>query len=165
MVEAVLSLSFFGIVLGVSFMLCHVGWDSWLTNSARVNMAENLRRVESWMKIDLNQSGAVTLTDVPADGTWYHTITFKRADSIVDGAIVWGDTMSYALGGSDGHRLIRTKGSVSNPVSQNIVGFDVRREVASPNIVQVHVTTREKTGRSADEAYEGSLDFIILMHN
>ena len=165
MVEAALSLVFFGLVLGVSFVLCRVGWDSWSTNSARVIMVENLRKVQAWMAIDLSQAGAVTISDVPADGTWYHAISFQRASTVTNGAIVWGEVMSYALGGSHGDQLVRTSSGGANPVAVNIVSFDLRRQTATPNIIEAHVSTHQKTGRSADEDLTKSLDFMILMRN
>ncbi len=165
MVEAVLALSFFGIVLGVAFMLCRVGWDSWSTNSARVLMTENLRKVQSWMEVDISQAGVSTFTDVPADGTWYHAVSFQKATGIVDDAIVWGSVMSYSLGGDGGKSLIRTSDAGSNPVSFNISAFDVRRQAAAPDLLEVHAATRQRTGRPAEEELTSTLDFTILIRN
>lgn len=165
LVEAILSLSFFALILGVSFLLCRAGWDSWAMNSAHVIIAERTRNVHGFLSNDLSQSGFLTVENVPVDGNWYHNITFKRATTVTNGAIAWGEAINYALGGPDGEQLLRTLGSASNPVADHVTAFDVRRQVITPNLVEVHITVKQRTGRPGNDELVSSLDFQVLMRN
>ena len=80
-----------------------------LSPRGRISSRNELRKAMDWMIEDLRQSGtAGTVMNVPADGTWYGSVTFRTPVGVSGNDIVWSSgTIQYVLGGGDSHTLQR----------------------------------------------------------
>ena len=96
------------------------------------------------MAKDLRQAGtsAYSITNVPADGTWYSTITFRPAAGVLGGVIVWStDTIQYVVAGGE---LRRVKGTETRVIARNITSLQIRRQNTTADTVEVTLQGTKK---------------------
>jgi len=144
--------------LAVCYTLFVSGSDSWETNNVTLELQQELRKAAEWLKQDLVQGGASTITDVPADGAWYTAITFRTCAGISNGNIAWSsNTVNFARSGT---QLVRTSGSSTRTLAQNIGTLQFKRDVGSPQVVYVNLqASKTAKGRSltADSGFKVTL--------
>ena len=147
LVEALITVLLFSIILGACVMVLLTGTDSWQVNNTLVEVQQDLRKAEDWMKEDLVEAGTTTISGVPADGNPYYTITFKVASSISGGNIVWStDTIQFQLSSND---LQRIQGTQTKTLAYNIQSLQFRRQASTSNIVEVSLQAQKNTPRGA----------------
>ncbi len=157
--EAVFTVAFFSFVMGACLLMSKVGWDSWQINSSRVEIIGQLRQVSGRLGLDLRQAGVSTISDVPADGNWYHAITFQIPQTVDAGAVVWMPAIRYALDDVNPSILNRTSDGTTVPVANLITEFNVRRLLLTPNVLEIQVKAEKRTSRSNEV-----LDYTIVMN-
>ncbi len=169
--EVLISAVIFSVVLAACYALLIAGSDSWETNEAKIELQQDLRNAADWITQDLRQAGSVSITNVPADGTWYTLITFRKASSVSGGSIVWDtDTTKYLLGGTDSTQLQRQTGSQTPKViGQNFQSLQFRRQSSSADIIDVALQAQKKTPRGKNltgkAAVEDGLSFKVHLRN
>ena len=143
LVEAMVTVVLFTIILGVCFMLLLSGTDSWHVNGVLLEVKQELRKGTDWMRQELIESGGSTITNVPANGTWYTTITFRTSTGVSGGTITWSaDTIQYLLSGT---QLLRRSGGVDKILAQNMQTLQFRRQASTPNVVEVNMQAQKTT--------------------
>ena len=97
-----------------------------------------------WITEDLRQSGTSAVVDVPVDGNWHNTITFKICTGANNGNISWaGSNTQYSKGGTGSAQLLRTTGAQSKVIAQNFQTVQFRRQNTSANVVDVALTVQK----------------------
>ena len=130
--------------LTLSLMLS--GSRSWQLNKTQILLQGELRKAGEWIKEDMRQSGSSGITNVPANGTWYTTITFQKVTGASGGATTWSaQNYIYALGGTNNTDLRRTDNGVARAIAYYITVLQFRRQAATANIMEVNLTAQTKT--------------------
>ena len=148
LIETLVTTSILSLLFGACLMILLSGSDSWQVNNARVQMHQELRKAADWMKEDLIEGGISTITNVPADGNSYTTITFKTSNGISGGNIVWStDTIQFLLGGTNNNELQRKSGSTTKVLAQNIKSLQFKRQASTPSVVEISLQAEKNTFR------------------
>ena len=164
LIEAIVTIAIFSMIFGACLQVLLAGTDSWQTSDVKVRLQQDLRKGMEKIKDDISQSGASVITNVPADGTTFHTITFKKATGISSGSITWdANTVNYVKGGTGSTQLLRTYNGSSRVVANNISSVDFRRVSASSNIVQVTLNGQLNSVRG--HTLTDSLSFNVQLRN
>lgn len=166
--EMMVTVIIFAFILGICYTLLISGSDSWETNSARVELQQELRKAMDWITQDLRQAGSASITDVPADGAPYTSITFRKAAGVSGGNLVWdASTTRYFLTGT---QLQRQVGALTaSVIAQNIQSVQFSRQASTSNIVTVSLQAEKKTPRgknlSGKAAVQASMTLQIYLRN
>ncbi len=156
--ELLITVFIFLSISGALYASFAVGQDSWVMNRAQISLQRELRKTVERMKQELVQAGSASIVDVPADGEWYQIVTFRVPLDVVDGSIVWdSENIVFSLD-QENSRLLRTKGAESQVVGQHIIFVGFRRDVLTPDILEVSLGARN------EEVKGGSLDAQLEMH-
>ncbi len=171
LIEAMVTVLIFSFILGICYVLLIAGSDSWEANSVRVELQQELRKAMDWITQDLRQAGSASIVDVPANGSVYASITFRKAAGVSGGNITWdSSTTRYFLGGSDGNQIQRQVGSQTAAViAQNIRSLEFSRQVSASNVVNVSLQAEKATLRGKTLAgklpIQASLSLKIYLRN
>ena len=149
LIEALVTVIIFAFILGICYALLISGSDSWEANSARVELQQELRKATDWITQDLRQAGSASITNVPADGATYTSITFRKAAGVSGGNLVWDtDTTRYFLGGTGSTQLQKQVGAqTASVIAQDIQTLQFSRQAGTSNIVNVSLQAQKKTPR------------------
>ena len=144
LVESLISVSIFVIIAGACFSSLVAGIKIWDANDTHTELEQHLRKAMDWIKQDLTQAGSSSVTNVPADGNSYTTITFTKGSSVSGGAITWSSsTTQFILSGTN---LTRLTGSQTDTIASSIQSMTFIRQAASPNIVAVTLNAQKGSG-------------------
>jgi len=135
----------------------------WHTSKTRVSLQQEVRKGMEWMIHELREAGDTSITDVPADGAWYNSITFKVPAGVSAGTTVWSDAIVFELGGTDGTDLHRTQTTVTKILARNIQNVQFRRLSTTPQILEIIVSAQKSTPRGETINYQ--LDFGVKLRN
>lgn len=152
--EALVTVVIFSIISGACLMIFLSGSDTWQANDVQVELQQELRKAMEWIKGDLLESGATTVVNVPVDGAWYTTITFRKSSGVSGGNIAWSNTFQYLVGGSGAQLLRRPLGGAADRIiAQDIQSVQFRRNTA--NLVEVSLQAQKNTvkGRSLSDNF------------
>ena len=164
LVETLITVVIFSILVGGVYLTLTVGIGSWQANNVRVELQQELRKSMDWMIADLRQSGSSTITNVPADGNWYSTITFKTSSGVSGGNIVWSaNTIQYIVGGNNSNQLQRINGAQTKIIAQSIQSLQIRRQASTSNIVEISMQAQKNT--STGHQITNSLNFEAELRN
>ena len=146
-VEVLVVVFIYSIIAGSCYVALISGNTSWQVTSAQVELQQELRKGMDAMSEDLRQAGASSITNVPADGIWYNTITFKICTGVSSGNISWSsNTIQYVIGsGANVNQILRKSGSQSKVIAQDIQTLQIRRQSSAPNIVEVSLLAQKNT--------------------
>jgi len=145
LVETMVSVALFTLLFGASVMTLLAGQDSWQVNTKKSALQDEVRKAESWIENEIIQAGQSTITNVPSDGTWYNTITFKTVAGVSGGNVTWSaNTITYSL---SSNQFIRTSGGTTKIIAQNIQSIQFRRLSTTPTLVEINVQGQKTTPR------------------
>jgi Tfp pilus assembly protein PilV len=163
--ELLVSIFIFSILSASLLAVVVVGQRSWSTNSVKIGMRQELRKSMETMINDLRQAGDDSIADVPADDTWYTSITFQVPQTVTGGIITWdSNAIQYTLGGTNGDQLQKITGGSTQIVSQDIQSLQFRRLSTAPNILEVALAAQD-TVDLTQEVLTMDLDFEIELRN
>ena len=134
-------------IVGGIYTVLVTGNNSWEINRDRLELQQYLRTGMDWMKKDLRQAGVSKITGVPADGTWYTSITFQTPSSVASGSVVWSAAVQYAIGGTGNQQLIRTVGAQQRLIAQDFNTLQFRRTASDPTIIQISAQVQKNTAQ------------------
>lgn len=165
MIEALVTALIFSFIAGGIYTTMLAGDSSWSHNSIQIELQQELRKSMNAMQNDLQQSGSSAITDVPADGTWYDSITFYKTNGVSGASISWNsDTTQFLLGGANSDQLQRIEGSTTTVIAQDISSLQIRRLSTASGIVEVSLEA-EKGGLKRGGTVSDSLDFKVSLRN
>ena len=163
--ELLVSVFIFSILSAALLSVVVVGQRSWLTNEVKIGLRQELRKSMEMMIYDLRQAGNVSIADVPADDTWYTTITFQIPSTVTGGIITWdANIIQYILGGTGGTQLRKITGGTTQIVSQNIQSLQFRRLSTASNTLEVALMAQDVIALTG-ELLTMDLDFKIELRN
>lgn len=171
LVEVMTTVVIFSFTLGICYVLLISGSDSWEANSARVELQQELRKAMDWVSQDLRQAGSASIVDVPANGSIYTSITFRKSAGVSGGNPAWdASTTRYFPGGTGGTQLLRQVGSqTASIIAQNIQSAQFSRQASTSNIVDVSLQAQKTTLRGKTLAgktpIQASLTLKIYLRN
>jgi hypothetical protein len=161
--ELLVTVFIFLSISGALYASFAVGQDSWMVNKAQITLNSELRKTAERVKQDLVQAGAASIVDVPADGEWYQSITFRVPLNVVDGGIVWdSEDIVFSLD-ENNNRLMRTREGVSQVVGQHLIFARFRRAVLTPDILEVSLGASNEELKG--DSLESQLDIHIKLRN
>ena len=164
MAEMLVTVLIFSILIGGIYASLAVGEASWETNKVKIELQQELRKAMEWMKFDLQQAGPTSITNVPADDTWYTTITFKTPNGVSGGSINWeADTMQFVLGGTGSTQLQKVQAGTTTVLAQNIKTLNFRRSTTNSNILEISMLAEKNTVKGDTINYQ--LDFEVQIRN
>ncbi len=99
----------------------------------KVVLAKEIKKVMGRLMIDLRNTTAASLKDVPADGQWHGRMAFVSAG---EGAVEY----TIAQG-----RLIRVSQGVKQEIAQHINRLKIRRYGQSPTLLEVQIEALNKS--------------------
>ena len=164
LVEALITVLLFTMLFGAAVAVLLSGSDSWQVNSVMAELQQERRKAVEWMKEDLLQGGYSTITNVPADGVWYTTITFNTSAGVSGGNITWStNTVRFLLGGSGSTELQKVSGSTTKVIAEDIHTLQFRRQSTTPSVVEVSLTAQKNTLKGA--TLSATTTFKVKMRN
>ncbi|MBZ0165540.1 MAG: prepilin-type N-terminal cleavage/methylation domain-containing protein, partial [Candidatus Omnitrophica bacterium] len=83
LVETMVTVVIFSLIMTGFFAVSTVGENSFQVNRAQIELQQELRKSMETMMNDLRQAGNSSVIDVPANGNWYTSITFRKPVGIV----------------------------------------------------------------------------------
>lgn len=131
-------------------MAFKAGQQSSQTAQAHMDVSYELRRGVDAMSQELASSRDDQL-DVPADGNWYNSLTFRLPvdlngdGTVLDtaGALEWSaNPITYSLGGISGDQIVRTNGTQLRVLTNGVQALQFRRMSATPDQVEILVTVQ-----------------------
>ena len=144
LVEIMVSISIASLLFLIGMAIMLAGGDAWHTNSARIELQQELRKATDWMLLDLREAGRATITNVPDDGGAYPTITFRTATGVSAGATAWSaNTVQFVL--NNAGQLLRVSGAQSKVLANNIVFLGFTRQPTASSIVEVALGAQKDT--------------------
>ncbi len=144
--EVMITVLLFSVLLGACLMLFLSGSNTWMDSSAQIETQQEARKAMEWMKQDLLAAGASTITNVPADGTWYSTITFRTPAGVSSGSVSWSaDTITFQRGGTGSLELRRVSGGNTRTLATNISTLQFRRQSASSSTLEINIIATKNT--------------------
>lgn len=150
LVEVIVTVVLFSVIAGACFAIFLSGSDSWQVNSVKLELQQELRKAADWMRQDLWEAGVSTITNVPADGNWYPTITFRVSNGVSSGNILWSaNTIQFLLGGTNSNQLQRQSAAQTKIIAQDIQTLQFRRQAATPSILEVSLAAQKRTTKGA----------------
>lgn len=159
MVEALITVALFTVLFGACVSILLAGNESWQVNKTKLQLNDEVRKAGSWIENELVQSGQSTITNVPADNTWYNTITFKTVTGVSSGSVTWSaNTINYAL---SSNKLIRTSGGTTKTIAQNIQTLQFRRLSTATTLIEVSIVGQATTPRGTAVSTTDSIKIYL----
>lgn len=161
MVEMLVCILIFSYIAGGLYTVISVGDSSYQNNSAQVELQQELRKGMEWMKFELQQAGPTSISNVPSNGSWYTSISFKIPTGVSSGAISWAtNPIQFSRSGTD---LLRTYSGTSRVIAQDITSIQFRRTSAAPKILEIAMTGQVTAIKG--ETLQDTLNFKIKLRN
>ena len=141
-----------------------VGERTFQVNKVKIELQQELRKALEWMVNDLRQAGNVSISDVPADGTWYSTITFKTPAGITAGALDWNNnSIQFVRGGPENKELQRIEAGNTRVIAYDMQSLQFRRQAIRPRILEVAMGAQKDALSGEPMSYQ--LNFSIQLRN
>lgn len=165
MVELMVTMLIFTILAAGMYALSMVGDSSWHSNKARIELQQEMRKAMEALVLDLRETGGTSITNVPADGAWYSTITFKLPTGVNSGSINWdGFSVQYSVISGQLRRIYNvTPTPITRTICQNVQSIQFRRQLANPDILEVAMQAQKNSSKGLALSY--ALNFDIQLRN
>lgn len=145
LVEIIIVAFLFSIISAAIFSVLATGRNSLSAGESQISVQQACRNSLDAMVKELRQAGALTISDVPANGANYTAITFQIPVSISATGPTWSANIRYSLGGLNGMQLLRTQSGNQRVMGNNISSLIFNRSAANPNLVNIIVTAQKNT--------------------
>jgi len=171
-VELMVVTGIMALVSGMLVVALRMGQQSWQVEQARMTVSMELRRGLDAMSRELASSQSGQLVGVPADGTWYTSLTFRvpqdlNGDGTVldaNGALEWSPPVVYALGGTGGTQILRIQNNATRVLANGATTLRFRRQAATPNILEISMTVLRGVN-TGDFTNQGTLNTQVRLRN
>jgi prepilin-type N-terminal cleavage/methylation domain-containing protein len=97
LMEMLVTMLIFGIMTVGTYGVFMSAQEFWVASKTQVELQQETRKAMQRMINELRQSGNLSITNVPADGTWYSTITFKTPSGVTTGSITWNADTIHSI--------------------------------------------------------------------
>lgn len=161
MVEIMVVVLIFSFISAGLYTSAVVGQRTWETNKVQIELQQELRKSMEAMIDNLRQAGNTSIVNVPSDGNWYTTITFKTPSGVASGNITWNtDTIQYLVAGTELQEKI---GTDTNIISHDISALQFRRQASAPETLEVALQGQKNTAQGDTLQYD--LGFSVQLRN
>lgn len=162
--ESMVSILILSVIFSACLMILLSGSNIWQVNNAKTEIKNDMRRAMESIKEDFRQAGPGSVIDVPPDGSWRTSATFRISNGVSGGTINWSsNTVQYSLSGSDGKQLHRVMGLSDRLVANNIQTIQFRRQSSAPDIMEVNVLAQKDSLKG--HSLQLALNFEVQMRN
>nr|MBU1328121.1 prepilin-type N-terminal cleavage/methylation domain-containing protein [Candidatus Omnitrophota bacterium] len=145
LLEIIIVVFLFSVISAAIFSVLATGRNSLSAGESQIGVQQACRNGLDSMIKELRQAGVSTITDVPANGTNYSSITFQIPTSIAATGITWSSNIQYALGGLNNAQLLRMQSGSQRVLANNISALSFNRSATNPNVVNISVTAQKNT--------------------
>lgn len=145
LVEIIIAAFLFSIISAAIFSVLATGRNSLSAGESQISVQQACRNSLDAMVKELRQAGALTISDVPANGANYTSITFQIPVSISETGPAWSANIRYSLGGLNGMQLLRAQSGNQRVMGNNISAVSFNRSAANPNVVNISITAQKNT--------------------
>lgn len=164
LVETLVVVLIFSMLVAGFYSVATVGDNSWQSNRVQIELQQDLRKSMEAMVNDLRQAGSSSIIDVPANGNWYTSITFRIPEGVAAGSIDWtNETMQLLRAGPGTLQLQRIYGAQTKIISNNITSLQFRRLSTSPNTIEIAMQAQKDTLKGLPITY--NLNFNVQLRN
>lgn len=164
LVETMVTVVIFSLIMTGFFAVSTVGENSFQVNRAQIELQQELRKSMETMINDLRQAGNSSVIDVPANGNWYTSITFRKPVGIAAGSINWdSNTIQYLRAGPGTLQLQRIYGGTTRIVSQYITLLQFRRLASDSDRLEVVMQAQRNSTKGVPGTY--NLSFNVQLRN
>ena len=157
LLETMVVVAMLSFVFAALIMVMSSGRTSWSEADSRIALQQDLRRAASEIVKDLSQSGQGKVS-CPADNAAYTSISFNQSQgALSSGAINWSTSpITFSL---SGNQVLETQGGDSRVLANNVTSLTFTRQIASPRVVRVNMTTARSTtfGRAVNATLASSV--------
>ena len=159
--EVLMAVFIFSLLSSACYTIMASGSTNWQVNRVRIELQQELKKGQNWMINELRQSGSSVITNVPADGVSYTTITFRTSTGASGGSATWSsNTIQFLLSGT---QLQRVSSGVTKVLALNISSLQFRRDASTSNLVEVALQAQKKAPGS--KTITASLSFKVQLRN
>lgn len=145
LVEIMLVSVLLAIMLGSIYTVLNTGRLSMSAGETQLTIQQESRRGLNAMIKELRQTSPSNITDVPADGLEYNSITFQIPSNISVNGTAWSSSIQYSLGGLNGAQLISTQSGSQRVLANYITSVIFTRDAMAADLLSVQVTARKNT--------------------
>lgn len=169
LVEVLITVAIFSLIFMAIFAVLTIGESSWYSGDISVELNQEIGRALLTMTRQLRQSRSTVISNVPADDTYYNSITFKVPQDIDgDGDVInssgnmeWSQNISYSL--NENKQIIRSTASGSSILANNIFSLQFKRFSGNDDVIQIYIIARKVTARR--RSLESSIISSVKMRN
>lgn len=159
--ESMVTIMIFAIIIGALYVALRAGDENWQTNKTRMELQQELRKAMEWMKFELMQAGNASITNVPANGTSYTTITFKVPTGVSNGSITWdANSIVYQV---SSNQLQRVYNGATRILATNITTLQFERQATTSDILEVSLTAQGTTVKN--KTVTRQINFEVQLRN
>jgi len=163
LMEMLITIMLFSFIMAGVYAVTAAGENSWQVNQVKIELQQEMRKAMDNMIHELRQAGDSSIVNVPADNTWYTTVTFRTPAGVSSGSINWNaDTIQFVRGGANNEYLQRVSSSTKT-ICQDMQSLQFRRQSTSPDILEVAMQAQKNTVKGAVVNYD--LNFSIQLRN
>ncbi len=106
----------------------------------KVLAVENKKAIDALMG-ELYQAGMSSISNVPANGKWYHSVTFQKINVTTSNETEWTQPISYMYHNKQFKRVYSGRADI---VANYVTSFKVRRLAKSPSIIEIEIVFNKK---------------------
>ena len=164
LVEVMVTMFIFSFVVLGLFVSVVATDASWASNKASIDLHQQLRTGMEWIKYELSQASTTSISSVPANGTWYTSITFKLPTGISNGSATWdANSVVFQRGGSNNGDLQRVYNGSTRVLGRDLSLLQFRRQASTSNVLEVEMTAQKQDDQRRTAQY--SLNFLVKLRN
>ena len=169
LVEVLITVAIFSLIFMAIFAVLTIGESSWYSGDISVELNQEIGRALLTMTRQLRQSRSTVISNVPANDTYYNSITFKVPQDIDgDGDVInssgnmeWSQNFSYSL--NENKQIIRSTESGTSILANNIFSLQFKRFSGNDDVIQIYIIARKVTVRR--RSLESSIISSVKMRN
>lgn len=161
LVEVLVVILIVGVVGSACFISMMAGRSSWMSADTEISIQQELRKAVSQISSDVRQSGVLKV-NITANSVPYDAISMYLCEGAgSSGALNWSASpVAYTL--SSG-QIVRTNGSDTRIVANNVTNLTFTRETTSSDIVRIAVSVQK--GNSMNRVLNASLESSVKLRN
>lgn len=164
LIETLVSVVIFLMIMTGFYSVATVGDNSFQVNRVQIELQQEMRKSMEAMMNDFRMAGPASVVDVPADGNWYTSITFRKPVGIVAGSINWdSNTVEFLRGGPGSEQLQRIYNGSTKVVSQYVTSLQFRRLTTDPDKLEVVMQAQRNSTKGIPVTY--NLSFDVQLRN
>ncbi|MBI5873879.1 MAG: prepilin-type N-terminal cleavage/methylation domain-containing protein [Candidatus Omnitrophica bacterium] len=161
LIEVLVVVFLASIIFSALFMVMSSGRTTWYSADTQISLQQEMRKAMRQIADDMRQSG-ISQISIPADSTTYSSISFNVSEGAgASGVINWSSSpINFSLSGG---QIIRTDGSTTRVLANNITSLGFTRQFTSPKVVRTNITAQKTSAFGG--VLNATLDSAVALRN